>query len=327
LRQLRWLIAVVSAIAIVAAALLQVAVVQRNMSPLNSLAYQIERVSEHDLSQRCGESSLPRELKPIAVKLNELLGRLDAAFMREKSFTSDVAHELRTPVAGMRSTLEVALSVDRSADDYRHSLSDCLSICSDMQRLTESLLALVRIESGQLVVHPEEIDVNALLLDCWQPLGAMASSRDVSVDWRPRGALYVESDRTCLKLILRNLLENAVAYVDSGGRITVESAEVADAVRLTLLNTGSQIGAADATKVFDRFWRGSLAREGTGSHAGLGLAICKRLSERLNSRITVESEQDGLFSVCLSVPRLGAAGGSVAMQSNESFALSNGKKK
>jgi signal transduction histidine kinase len=168
--------------------------------------------------------------------------------------------------------------------------------------------------------------VNALLLDCWQSLAATASARNVSVDWRPRGALYVESDRTCLKLILRNLLENAVTYVDSGGRITVESEKHSDGVRFAISNTGSQIGAVDASKVFDRFWRGSRAREGTGSHAGLGLAICQRLSERLNSQIAVESEKGGMFSVCLRVPRLSVTGASIPTHSSESFVSSNGKK-
>ena len=142
----------------------------------------------------------PLELQPVQTRLNELLVRLQAAFLREKTLTADIAHELRTPLSGIRSTLEVALHRDRDDGEYRESMRNCLEICSQTQRIVETLLTLARLEDGRESVDRSCVDVEHVLLDCWQSFVERANDRALVTIWDCRSGVILNTDSAMFRV-------------------------------------------------------------------------------------------------------------------------------
>ena len=279
--------------------------VRRGLGPLEEVATQIAAIGESDLSTRLDACGAPGELAPFIARLNDLLARLETAFAREKAFTADVAHELRTPLAGLRSTFEVSLSRERPADSYREALAKSLAICEQMQRMVENLLELARADAGQLEVARENVDLVALLKDCWGEFAYRAAERDLRVTFQLPESCRLTTDRTRFRLVLSNVFDNAVTYTDAGGELTIALHVDDGQVRARVANTGSYVAEADTDRVFDRFWRGDTARtsDADGRRYGLGLPLCQKLITLLGGSISVSTATGGTFAVTASLPR------------------------
>jgi len=276
--------------------------VRRGLRPLDRLANQIAGIGESELGVRIAPAGVPAELLPVIDRLNGLLGRLERAFQRERRFTADVAHELRTPLAGVRSILEVALSRDREPETYRNAMEDCLGINEHMQRMVENLLHLARADANQLEVAREGVDLAALIRECWKPLAGQAEQRHLQVEWRLHEPRTILSDCGKLRLIVQNILSNAATYTNTGGWIRVEAICRDGSVEFTVTNSGSMVAEQDVPRVFDRFWRGDAARQFSGGHCGLGLSLCKVLVELLDGSIEAGSSPGETFTVTVRLP-------------------------
>ncbi len=277
-------------------------IIRRSLRPVERLAGQIGRIGERDLSARIDESGVPQELQPVVTRLNELLGRLEAAFQRERTMSADVAHELRTPLAGLRSTIDVALARPRESTEYREALGDCLAVARQLQDLVENLLSIARLEAGQVESRPERIFPNEILAAAWKLLGGAAASRRLRVEWALGPEAPVVADASLLGLVIRNVLENAVAHADDGGSVKIETLPAADGMSLRVANSGSALPQDRAEHVFERFWRGDAARGAAGSHHGLGLALVKKTVSVLGGAVGVQSRAGGEFAITVSIP-------------------------
>jgi signal transduction histidine kinase len=275
----------------------------RGLRPLQDVAAQIRRLDATDLSARVSVAAAPLEIRPVADRLNELLTRLEEAFQRERSSSADVAHELRTPLAGIRSAAEVALGRERSGSEYREALEDILHVTTGVQDMVEKLLAMARIEASEVEVSPEEVDFNDLVAACWEPFAAIAEARALQLNWLTGPEASSRADRPLLELAVRNVMQNAVRYADKGGTVTIEIATSEDRVSLRVANTGSLVAEADAELVFQRFWRGDAARTEAGVRSGLGLSLVKKIMEVLGGEARVASHEGGQFVAWLSLPR------------------------
>ena len=301
LARLRLFLVIVGALAMIASAGIFTWIVRVGLRPVEHLARKITWIDEERLSARIDPSESPRELSPIVVRLNELLSRLDAAFARERTMTANVAHELRTPLAGIRSTLEVALSRDRESAAYRQAMSDCLTVCMQTETLVGNLLALARLEAGTELIRREPVDVEALLLAAWKPFCGLADDRGLNMQWNVPAGLCTETDADKLRIVFTNILENAAHYVDTHGAIVISGMRLNGRMQICISNTGSCLTTDEITHVFDRFWRGDSARATTGSHCGLGLSLCKTIVERLGGTIHAETTGDGVFMITIMV--------------------------
>jgi signal transduction histidine kinase len=228
---------------------------------------------------------------------------LETAFGREKTLTADLAHELRTPLHGLRLTLEVALTRPREADHYRRTLEECQAMVVATQTMAQDLLTLARLDADRDAVNPEPARLLPLLRACWEPLAQRAQARRLTVEWGS-GDAWVSTHPERLRLVLSNLLGNAVDHADEGGRIRITVTDGADQVALRLANTGSQVASADTDRVFDRFWRQDSARGGDDAHCGLGLSIVRRAADLLGIAIHAESEVGGWFEMALHLPKV-----------------------
>jgi two-component system, OmpR family, heavy metal sensor histidine kinase CusS len=273
-------------------------VVKTALRPLRHLAGDIAAVGINTLGNRLDLAGLPSEMVPVVLKLNDLLDRLKLSFERERCFTSDVAHELRTPLAGLRSTLEVALSRQRDWPACQESMSDCLDIARKMQELVDKLLDLARLDANQITLVEDTFSVAQLLEECWKPFAESACKRNIGFENQVSGEILCCTDKKYLAMAFTNLLENAADYTDTGGRIWIEGRESQQHITLTFANTGCNLSDEQAGQVFDRFWRADASRSDTGVHCGLGLALVEKIIRSLGGSIQVTS-QGGIFLATL----------------------------
>jgi len=302
LRSLRWLLATASAVVIALSILIGVLVVGRGLGPLHRIAAEIAAVRADDLTARIRAERAPAEVTPIKHRLNELLSRLEASFNRERQFNADVAHELRTPLAGIRSTIEVTLARTRDPADYQAALSECLEITEGMQSMVGNLLMLARLDARQITLRTEQIRLTELVNGCWRPFADRAREREIIFENGVEADTILPSDREHLSMVLSNLLDNAVEYAGEGGHIWTAARQTGSSVEITISNTGCQLTAEQVPHVFDFFWRGDCSRQGTGTHCGLGLALVQRIVKALGGSAIAELQPGGVFTIQLTFP-------------------------
>ncbi len=272
-------------------------VVQLGLRPIRTLASTIANIREADLSARVGKTPTATELLPITDRLDELLARLAAAFARERELTAEVAHELRTPLAGLRATMELALARERSAERYKVALEQALAITHQTERVVESLLSLARLDAGQASIDARPIDADQLVRDAIATIQLRAVERELHIvtELEP---VMLTTDPDKLRVIVVNLLDNAVTYADVAGEIHIA---LTSANALRVMNTGCTLSPEQAAHAFDRFWRGDASRDQSAGHVGIGLALSKRLVELLGGTIEVVV-RDGTFTATVQLP-------------------------
>lgn len=276
-------------------------IVGKGLQPLNTLASSIERVGTADLSERVQIDNAPHEMNPVVQRLNDLLSRLDDTLAREKSFTADVAHELRTPLAGLQTALEVCVSQRREPQEYQRVIEQCLRVTGGMHSMVDDLLVLARADAHELAVAIESVEVSGLVQECWSPYAAIATDKALDVQWVANHANMVQLDREKSRLVLKNLFENAVAHCGRSGWVRTTIAIHGTQMEISIANNGCTLRQADVVHLFDRFWRGDEARSDVGLHCGLGLSLCQKLMDVLGGSIAVQVE-DGVFSVRAAFP-------------------------
>jgi two-component system sensor histidine kinase QseC len=299
--ELGWLLLAGTGGTLVLALLVGAVVVRQGLRPLDALAAQIAAIGHGEPAARVSMGRMPRELAPVVQRLNDLLQRLAEAFQRERTFTADAAHELRTPLAGLRSTLEVALSRPRDSAEYRQAIAECLEIVRSTDALVTSLLTLARLEGGQGPVRAESIALAEAVRDALQPLDDRVAARRLAVNAQVAADLHVAADRATLGMVLTALVENAVEYANEGGRIDIGAEPTDGFVTLAIANTGCRLSDDDVSHAFERFWRADTSRTDTGVHCGLGLAIVRRAVQSLGGTATASAAGD-VFTIRIALP-------------------------
>jgi two-component system sensor histidine kinase QseC len=302
LRLLRLLLLIASSVTIALSVFIAAVVVRQGLNPLNSIAAEIAAIKVDDLAVRVGTASVPSEVAPIKNRLNDLLSRLEEAFKRERRFTADVAHELRTPLAGIRSIIEVNLARARDTIEYQTVLSECLAIVENMQTMMNNLLMIARLDAHQITFRRVHIELAELANSCWRPFSDKALEREIVFENGVPLELICESDPENLSMVMSNLLDNAVEYTNKGGRIWLTARQSRDCVEITISNTGCKLTSEEASKAFDCFWRADSSRAETGIHCGLGLSLVQRIVKSLGGSISAEVQPGGIFTVRLTLP-------------------------
>jgi signal transduction histidine kinase len=292
--RLRWLLWGSSLTAMVLATLAGAIAVRHGLAPIDQLGLRADAIDARRLDERLPSDGIPEELRPAVVKLNELLARLQASFDRERRFGADAGHELRTPLAGLRSILEVARSRERAAVDYRKAIDEALAVTRQLSALVESLLTLAHLDAGPGGDPStlENILLSDLVTECYAPFTERARSRDLDFQNRVPIDVSISSDRERLRIVIQNLVANAVDYTVEGGTVLVES-DPSQGVLLEIKDSGPAIPDDALEKIFDRFFRLDPSRSATGEHWGIGLALARALCGTLDLSLSVENQPNG----------------------------------
>jgi two-component system heavy metal sensor histidine kinase CusS len=299
---LRWLLLNASIAVIVLSVVIAAVIVRKGLRPLNAIATEIANIKEDSLTARITAENIPTEVIQIKNRLNELLSRLEASFNRERQFNADVAHELRTPLSGLRSTIEVTLTRTRDNEEYKRVLFDCQAIVESMQTMVGNLLMLARLDAKQISFQTEQIQLAVLVNSCWQPFSGKALQRQIKFENSINSETTCESDRQNLSIVLSNVLANTVDYTDEGGQIRITACSKNDSVEVAVSNTGCKLTNEQVSKVFDCFWRADSSRTDTGTHCGLGLALVQKLIRALDGNVDAELQPGGIFVVRIILP-------------------------
>ena len=272
--------------------------VGRGLRPIDEINALIASIAPDALTARLHIAAPPVELAAIETAVNRLLDRVERAFEKERRFSSNLAHELRTPIAELRTVCEVGERWPDDVAETRQYFRDTGAIARQLEKLVATMLTLSRCEDETSPVQTQRIPLAPLLHECWQHAAAGAQLR---FENHISPEVIVASDTDKLEVVLRNLLSNAAAHSEPGTVVGCSANAAPGGVELRLVNTARDLEPADLEHLFDRFWRKDAARSDR-SHAGLGLSIVRGLCELLGIRLSVALHEGRRFEMRLHFP-------------------------
>jgi signal transduction histidine kinase len=285
--------------ALVVAVVLALAV-GRMLTPHARLAAEVAALDPKHPEKRIRQAKLPAELQGIAMRINELCDRLERAYGLASSFHAASAHELRTPLAGLRATIEVA---QQTHADAPAALAACHAIVLQMQSRLDNLLMAARIDSGKLLPRREEVDVHDLLRRAWALAEARATARALVINWRLEGEGIAIADPDALRMVLTNLIDNAVSHTTGSGAVEITAEDRDARLVLTIANPAPGLTQSSLELIFDRGWRASSGNRDP-RHSGLGMGITRELVGLMGGRIAAHLN-GGLYRIEIALPAPG----------------------
>lgn len=272
------------------------------LAPLRDIKRRADGVTADRLDQRLPVDAIPVELADVAKTFNDMFARLEHSFKRLSDFSSDLAHELRAPVANLLTQTQVTLVKARTIGQYQDVLASNAEEFERLSRMIADMLFLAKSENSLIVPHREAVDLGREVSALFDFYALLADEKHISLTCL--GAGFASGDRLMLRRALGNLLSNAVRHTPAGGRITVRLTDGrAGAGRMVAVeNTGPSIPAQHLPRLFDRFYRADSARRhlDDGGGVGLGLAIVRSIARAHGGEASVHSA-DGvtIFEICL----------------------------
>ncbi len=265
------------------------AAARRGLAPLRGIRQEAAEITAASLDHRLSVAAIPVELAEVAESLNAMLARLEASFQRLSDFSSDLAHELRTPVSNLLTQTQVILSKPRTPDEYREVLASNAEEFERLARMLSDMLFLARSDNLLIVPNRETLSLRDEVHSVLEFYEALVEEKNIRLSLTGEG--QIAADRLMLRRAINNLLSNAVRHTPPGGRISVcieDSGE--SAMLLSVENTGDSIAAEHLSRLFDRFYRVETSRHRASDGAGLGLAITQSIMRAHGGEASVHTE-------------------------------------
>jgi len=298
-RQFSVLLALVVGLGLIASTLVAITVTRRALRPLAEMKRSLERVRPDHLSERVEPAQWPRELQPMVTAFDGMLDRLEDSFTRLSQFSADLAHELRTPIGNMLGEAQVALTRERSSEEYRSVIESTAAECERLSGIIDNLLFLARAESAEQQIKRSLFDGRAALEKIVSFYQTAAEDRHVDVACEGEGQIL--GDQALFNRALSNLIDNALRFTSDGGNIRISIAARDSHTEVLVRDTGSGIASEHLPRVFDRFYRGDASRSSAGT--GLGLALVKSIVDLHGGSARVQSEAGSGTAVTLIFPK------------------------
>jgi heavy metal sensor kinase len=276
---------------------------RKSIEPIGDISNVASEISAHDLGRRIDVSMMDSELAELATTLNDTFARLETAFQQQSQFTADASHELRTPLAVLRMHQELALSKPRTPEQYREAMETCQRATQRMTSLVESLMLLARFDSKESEPDKTNFDIASTIASVAQAVEPLAAARQIEITPDAQSAI-VCADSEQIARVLTNLVTNAINYSSEGGAVRIRAQQTDQATRVTVADDGPGISAADAAKIFDRFYRVGQDRARDPGGSGLGLSICKSIIHSHGGSIGVDSEPGKGSSFWFTLPTM-----------------------
>jgi two-component system, OmpR family, heavy metal sensor histidine kinase CusS len=263
----------------------------------------LERVQPAHLSERIEPMRWPLELRPLAASFDDMLRRLEESFTRLSQFSADLAHELRTPIGNMLGEAQVALTRERSSEEYRSVIESTAAECERLSGIIDNLLFLARAESAEQQTERLLFNGRAALEKIAAFYQASAEERHISITCSGEAEIF--ADPILFNRAIGNLVDNALRFTPDGGSIRIAIRDLRSGAEISVSDTGSGIAPEHLPHVFHRFYRADPSRSSAGT--GLGLALVKSIVDLHGGSATIESELERGTTVILNFPGQAAA--------------------
>jgi heavy metal sensor kinase len=283
----------------------------RVLAPIGRITGVAREIQATDLSRRIRLQGPDDELKQLADTFDAMLARLDAAFSAQQQFLADASHELRNPLAIIRTNADIALSDPGShADELRQAVVVVKRASDRMARLVDDLLALARREAP--VLASERVDLSRAVTEASEEFLTPAEARGIVLDRAIAPGIVVMGDQDALKRAVANLIENAVRLAPSDSRIRLAVGSERGMAWIAVSDEGPGIATEDQPKVFDRFWRADKARSRADGGTGLGLSIVRQIAQTHGGDVQLQSRLGVGSTFTIWLPTASSVGGDLA---------------
>lgn len=263
--------------------------VRKVLKPVVKISADVDRRSSNDLSP-IQKDTLPQEIAPLVQALNRLLSRIEESFTRERQFTDNAAHELRTPLAAMKTQAQVLIKKASSMPNCKEDLDNLHASIDRASHMVDQLLSFTRLQADQ--IEFEELDFSSLVREVLKSISPLAIKKGLEIEANISPNIKANGSSHALEIMLRNLINNAIKFTPSSGKIDVSVFEDSHRVLLKISDTGPGIKDSDKEKVFERFYRVHKNIQGSG----LGLSIAKWVCDIHNAKISLsDNDPNGLI--------------------------------
>lgn len=265
-------------------------VTRRGLRPLRQITETIHNINVQQLNEPVNLGQWPKEIALLANAFDQMLIRLDQSFARLSQFSADLAHELRTPVNNLMGTAEVALSRERSPEEYREILESNIEECQRIARMIDELLFLARAENPKTEINCTLFSIEKEFKVITEFYDMLAADQQVSISYQSN-QLELYADSTLLRRILSNLISNALRYTKANGKINLLASHLeGQSIKITVTDSGEGIDKTFLPHIFDRFFRADKARQNDKQGSGLGLAIVKSIMDLHGGQVLISSQ-------------------------------------
>ena len=273
----------------------------RALRPVDAITLAVQRIAEGDLTQRLTAPASADEIGRLTNTFNDMIDRLETSFRQIRQFSSDVSHEMRTPLTVMRGETELALRRPRENEDYKAVMESNLEEIDRMTRIVDELLFLSRADMGEVKMEHLTVPLDWLIEDVQRQASLLGQEQNIQVALISNVPAVVSGDELRLRELFLNLVDNAIKYSRFGGTVEMALTIEQGQARLSVTDHGIGIAEEDWPQIFDRFYRTDNARAHTKKGTGLGLAICSWIAESHHGRIEVQSQvgEGSTFTVWL----------------------------
>ncbi len=275
---------------------------KKALRPVDNMIKELQKIETEHLGKRLTIAPARDEISKLSEVINEMLSRLENSFNQVRQFTTDASHELRTPIAIMKAGIEVALSRERNICGYQQILADALEDLGRLSKIIENLFVLAKADAGRYEVHKEQMNLYPVIMDIAEQLKLIAEPKNIFVSQEKTEDAFIEGDEQLIRMLLLNLVDNAVKYTPPNGTITLSLSKVNGCAKIVVKDNGAGISPEDIPHIFDRFYRSNNARTANHDGVGLGLSICQWVAKSHHGTLTVESELQNGSSFTVSLP-------------------------
>ncbi|NQX02792.1 hypothetical protein HQ447_19200 [bacterium] len=304
LEQLRWILAGGGLLTLGLGFLVIHRVILVTLRPIDELAAQMKDRTARQLDAALMlPEKLPAELAGLAENFDRLLARVAAIRERERDFIRHAAHELRTPIAALQATTDLALSQPRDAAAYAGHLSTCQKTAGELGELVKRLSALSRIGQAGSEAKRQSVDIGRLMDECLQPFSPLMKSRGMEVKREfPAEPLVAATDATLLRIIFNNLLDNAVSYASPGSGLRIHGGVTDGKVEICIANRADDL-PGNLERLFEPLFRRDSARNDAETHLGIGLTLSSEAADALGATLQAQNSDDGWVEFVLRIER------------------------
>jgi two-component system heavy metal sensor histidine kinase CusS len=262
----------------------------RSIIPVKTITHTTGVISRNNLNERVPLPQNKDELHTLAASINELLDRIQSAMERERQFTADASHQLRTPLAVLKGTLEVLIRKPRTEEEYQQKIQFSIDEIDRITKIVNQLLILARFDKTNLKLAKQELDLRIAIDNVLQRFKSSIQQKNLSVNITTDTSASLVTDPYYVDLILENIISNAIKYAPVNGKIEVFILSKSEEIICKIKDNGIGIQTPDLENIFNPFFRSDEFSHSEIKGTGLGLSITKKASQVLNARVEVESE-------------------------------------